>query len=222
MGWTCPLSKERSCHVVSPRRRYCPWLWQLSTYTKAAASPPYLLLTCFKLALHPASIKPLKSLFMLLSPSPSRAKPVGGPALQVVPTRESRQLVLFVMKAFAAMVEPLPRQLWPAQHWIGVGNNNRIQNRLRALQGSLLLYGPKSKPTMDHNSKREKASTPASSWTSADGSNRQMAVALSGTLGWKKLSARARSARATTPRIQCQTLWSSTPHQYKSSSISAI
>ena len=73
------------------------------------------------------------------------ACPTGDPNAGKSPT------CAFVMKAFAAMVESLPRQLWPDQHWIGVGNNNRIQNRLRALQGSLLLYGPESKPMLDPN-----------------------------------------------------------------------
>jgi hypothetical protein len=57
----------------------------------------------------------------------------------------------FVMKAFARMIESLPQRFLQDQHWIGVGNNNRIQNRLRALQGTLLLYGPESKPILDPN-----------------------------------------------------------------------
>ena len=55
----------------------------------------------------------------------------------------------FVMKSFSSLVESLPDSFFPDPHWIGVGNNNRIQNRLRALHGTLLLQGPESKPILD-------------------------------------------------------------------------
>eukprot|EP00435_Cladocopium_sp_Y103_P054219 s46_g17.t1 len=71
------------------------------------------------------------------------ACPTGDPNAGKSPT------CAFVMKAFARMIEALPQPFLPDQHWIGVGNNNRIQNRLRALQGTLLLYGPESKPILD-------------------------------------------------------------------------
>ena len=73
------------------------------------------------------------------------ACPTGDPNAGKSPT------CAFVMKAFVAMVKSLPEGCWPDQHWIGVGNNNRIQNRLRALDGTLLLYGPESKPILDPN-----------------------------------------------------------------------
>ena len=55
----------------------------------------------------------------------------------------------FFMKAFATMI--VSQHFFTDPHWIGVGNNNRIQNRLRALQGTLLLQGPESKPILDPN-----------------------------------------------------------------------
>ena len=65
------------------------------------------------------------------------ACPTGDPNAGKSPT------CAFVMKAFASMVESLPHAFWPDQHWIGVG--------LRALDGTLLLYGPESKPILDPN-----------------------------------------------------------------------
>ena len=42
------------------------------------------------------------------------------------------------------------RQLFhPVDHFIGVGNNGRIQERLRKLFGTLLLIGPETKPVLD-------------------------------------------------------------------------
>lgn len=57
----------------------------------------------------------------------------------------------FVMTSFSKTVKAFPHLFLHDQHWIGVGNNNRIQNRLRALGGTLLLYGPESKPILDPN-----------------------------------------------------------------------
>ena len=34
-------------------------------------------------------------------------------------------------------------------HFCGVGNNGKIQERLRALDGVLLLVGPEAKPILD-------------------------------------------------------------------------
>jgi hypothetical protein len=42
------------------------------------------------------------------------------------------------------------RQLFhETDHFIGVGNNGRIQERLRKLSGTLLLFGPETKPVLD-------------------------------------------------------------------------
>ena len=71
------------------------------------------------------------------------ACPTGDPNAGKSPT------CTFVMDAFAEFVNRRPRGLYSQQHWIGVGNNNRIQNRLRALDGALLLQGPESKPILD-------------------------------------------------------------------------
>lgn len=61
------------------------------------------------------------------------ACPTGDPNAGTSPT-------FFFMKAFATMV--VSQHFFTDPHWIGVGNNNRIQNRLRALQGTLLLQRP--------------------------------------------------------------------------------
>lgn len=60
------------------------------------------------------------------------------------------------MKAFTELVESEPSLFLSEKRWIGVGNNNRIQNRLRALNGTLLLYGPESKPILDPNFPKKK------------------------------------------------------------------
>ena len=55
----------------------------------------------------------------------------------------------FVLGAFEDFAAQYTSLLYNDQHWIGVGNNNRIQNRLRSLEGTLLLCGPESKPILD-------------------------------------------------------------------------
>ena len=54
-----------------------------------------------------------------------------------------------IMTAFRNLAQSVPQMLFSEEHWIGVGNNNRIQNRWRLLDGCLLLYGPESKPILD-------------------------------------------------------------------------
>lgn len=39
----------------------------------------------------------------------------------------------------------------PVDHFVGVGNNGKIQERLRRLEGALLLWGPEAKPILDPN-----------------------------------------------------------------------
>ena len=57
----------------------------------------------------------------------------------------------FVMNMFRQFVQSAPDSMYSEEHWIGVGNNNRIQNRLRLLEGTLLIQGPESKPILDPN-----------------------------------------------------------------------
>lgn len=56
-----------------------------------------------------------------------------------------------VLQAFEDFAREYANLLSGDQRWIGAGNNNRVQERLRTLGGALLVYGPEAKPILDPN-----------------------------------------------------------------------
>lgn len=56
-----------------------------------------------------------------------------------------------ISKVFTALVSQHRPLFYPVDHFVGVGNNGKIQERLRKLEGVLLLWGPEAKPILDPN-----------------------------------------------------------------------
>ena len=54
-----------------------------------------------------------------------------------------------ITKLFEETVSQHRSLFYPTDHFIGVGNNGKIQERLRKLEGVLLLWGPEAKPILD-------------------------------------------------------------------------
>ena len=71
------------------------------------------------------------------------ACPVGDPNAGKSPTCS------FLSNAFQKLVHEHRELFWAIDHFCGVGNNGKIQERLRSLEGVLLLWGPEAKPILD-------------------------------------------------------------------------
>ena len=54
-----------------------------------------------------------------------------------------------ISNAFAQLVQEMRQYFYPIDHFVGVGNNGKIQERLRKLDGVLLLWGAEAKPMLD-------------------------------------------------------------------------
>ncbi|CAE7271160.1 unnamed protein product, partial [Symbiodinium microadriaticum] len=54
-----------------------------------------------------------------------------------------------IADAFEKLVQAHRHLFYPIDHFIGVGNNGKIQERLRKNEGVLLLWGPEAKPILD-------------------------------------------------------------------------
>ena len=73
------------------------------------------------------------------------ACPTGDPNAGKSPTCSA------ISNLFSALVSQHRPLFHPVDHFVGVGNNGKIQERLRRLEGALLLWGPEAKPILDPN-----------------------------------------------------------------------
>lgn len=80
---------------------------------------------------------------MLTDRKPSLARLGGGLPRPAEPTLVSPQHTSVV--AFSQLVKDM------RPYFYGVGNSGKIQERLRKLEGVLLVWGPEAKPTLDSN-----------------------------------------------------------------------
>lgn len=57
----------------------------------------------------------------------------------------------FICSAFPKVMQEHRNLFYPVDHFCGVGNNGKIQERLRSLEGVLILWRPEAKPILDPN-----------------------------------------------------------------------
>jgi hypothetical protein len=92
----------------------------------------------------------------------------------------------FICSAFQKVMQEHRNLFYPIDHFCRVGNNGKIQERLRSLEGVLILWGPEAKLILDPNSPLKNQWMSANTWTSRVGWNAPTEGNLNGEPGLKR------------------------------------